>query len=133
MVKVRARFSFDHNRTAVKRGDTLTVSEQVALDLERNKLVDRVHGPGGEVTRPSGVSGAKSSASPADPASLQTTAKKSGSGGTKANQGKSDGKKVRGAPEQKPAEIPSKQPEPSQMANEEAKPDESGETGELSL
>jgi hypothetical protein len=77
METVIAISSFDHDDQKVRRGQQLTVSPQTADDLVRNALVRRMRDP----ANPSKAAGTRSSASPAAPASPQTTAKQSAGGG----------------------------------------------------
>lgn len=78
MIEVEALQSFEHSKSR-KRGETFEVSERVAAELSRKKLVRVV----GEVANPSKAAGGQSSALPVVPASQQTTAKPSAAGGKK--------------------------------------------------
>jgi hypothetical protein len=76
MFEVRAIKSFAHNG-GKRRGDRFRVSARDALDLERKGLVEVIR----DMEVPRVAVGAKSSASPADPVSPQTTAEPSKRGG----------------------------------------------------
>ncbi len=76
MVEVIARRRFAHSgRRTI--GEKFTVSPKAALELERKGLVEVVR----DLDVPPVAVGAKSSASPADPVSPQTTAEPSRRGG----------------------------------------------------
>lgn len=76
MQTVEALTGFDHGGKRC-RGDQFKVSDNVAQQLSRARLVRVIE------ARPQKVAGAKSSASPAAQASPQTTAKRSKRGGRK--------------------------------------------------
>jgi hypothetical protein len=80
METVIARTGFEHHGT-VRRGQALTVSSGVAAQLARAGLVDRA--PAQAAGDPRKAAGRPSSASPAAPASPQTTAAPSKRGGGK--------------------------------------------------
>ena len=75
MPEVRALSAFEHNGSR-RRNELFEVSDTHARALEKAGLVEIV----GAAGDPGKAAGAKSSASPAAPASRQTTAKKSGGG-----------------------------------------------------
>jgi hypothetical protein len=73
MTDVVAISSFNHYGKTVKPGDRLTVSSSVASQLVKNRLAALADATPATI-RPTQPSGAKLSASPAGPASPQTTA-----------------------------------------------------------
>lgn len=77
MIKVKARYGFEHNGPR-RRGEEFNVSDQTAMLLERRGLVRVLN----REALPLGNAGGepKSSASPADQASLEQTLNESGSG-----------------------------------------------------
>lgn len=80
MKQVQALRSFIHGEPR-KRNERFSVTSQTATELEQKGLVRVLSDEGPTTENPSTADGEKSSASPAAPASLQTTAKRSGRGG----------------------------------------------------
>jgi hypothetical protein len=72
-----AKVSFQHYDIKASKGHEVTAPLATMRELARANLVDWKEGVS---QRPPETAGAPSSASPADPASPQTTAKKSGAG-----------------------------------------------------
>lgn len=80
MTHVQALRTFIHGETR-RRNSRFHVPEQTAIQLRRAGLVRILDGEGPSAEHPSIAGGEKSSASPAVPASPQTTAKPSKRGG----------------------------------------------------
>ena len=79
MLNVAAVHSFTHNGVSYKRGQTWEEeSDRLAAELQRRGLI-KVLEP--VIADPQKVTGAKLSASPADPALPRQTSKQSGNGG----------------------------------------------------
>lgn len=80
MKQVQALRGFIHGEPR-KRNERFRVTSQTAAELEQKGLVRVLSDEGPTPENPSTADGEKSSASPAAPASQQTTAKRSGRGG----------------------------------------------------